>query len=58
MDLFKALEFFMERNLRVSLSLGEKKVFEVKASDGNIDLEIKDSEAAKDLIQELRRWTS
>jgi hypothetical protein len=56
MDLLNALEFFLDRNLRVSVSMGEKELLEIRTRDRNIDLEIKDAEATKDLLQELRRW--
>lgn len=58
MDLLNALEFFLDKNLRLSVSLGEKELLEIRTKKRNINLEIKDAEAAKNLLKELRRWRS
>lgn len=58
MDFLKALEFLIDKDLKVMVSLDGKELVEVRSRDKNIDLSIKDEEAAIELIKELRKWKS
>ncbi|MEE8402438.1 MAG: hypothetical protein V3R93_01655 [Candidatus Hydrothermarchaeaceae archaeon] len=57
-NLLKALEALGERNLKLNLSQDGADLLELRMSDKNIDLEIKDREEFKKLLKELRKWKS
>lgn len=54
MDLLKAFEFLIERDLKVMVTLGDKEFFEVRDRDKSVDLRIKDADAAAELLGEMR----
>ena len=58
MDLLKAFEFLMEKDMGVRITLGGKELIEVTGRDGNIDLSIKDKDATMELVREMRKWRS
>jgi|GEM_PF-3027667 hypothetical protein len=55
MDLIKLLEIAEDRELNINLIVEGNKIFEVRAKDRNIDIEIVDPEAFKNILKELRR---
>ncbi len=58
MNLLKAFEFLMDQDVRVMVSLDGKELVEVRGRDRGIDLNIKDKDAAMELLRELRKWKS
>ncbi len=56
MDISKMFEIVEENDIRLNVTVEDKKVFEVKTSDKNIDINILDAERVKSLIKELRKW--
>ncbi|MDP6613311.1 MAG: hypothetical protein QF673_04790 [Candidatus Hydrothermarchaeota archaeon] len=58
MDLLKAFEFLMKKDIRVMVTSGGKELIEVTGRDGNIDLSIKDEDTTIELVRELRKWKS
>lgn len=55
-NLLKALEALGERNLKLELSQDGVDLLELRMSDKNIDLEIKDRDEFKKLLKELKKW--
>ncbi len=56
MDISKMFEIVEENDIRLNVTVEDKKVFEVKTNDKNIDINILDAERVKSLIKELRKW--
>jgi LEA14-like dessication related protein len=58
MDLLKAFELLIDKDVKVTITLDGKELVEVKGRDRNIDISIKDEDAARELVKELRKWRS
>lgn len=58
MDLLKAFELLIDKDVKVTVALDGKELVEVKGRDRNIDISIKDEDAAMKLVRELRKWRS
>jgi LEA14-like dessication related protein len=58
MDLLKAFELLIDKDVKVTVTLDGKELVEVKGRDRNIDISIKDEDAARELVKELRKWRS
>jgi hypothetical protein len=58
MDISKMFEIVEENDIRLNVVVEDKKVFEVKTNDKNIEINILDAERVKSLIKELRKWKS
>lgn len=56
--LLKALETLGKSNLKLNLSQDGVELLELKINDKNIDLEIKNREEFKKLLEELKKWKS
>lgn len=56
--LLKALETLGKRNLKLNLSQDSVELLELKINDKNIDLDIKNREEFKKLLEELKKWKS
>ncbi len=57
-NLLKALEALGNRNLKLNLSQDGVELLELKINDKNIDLDIKNREEFKKLLEEFKKWKS
>ncbi len=57
-NLLKALEALEKRNLKMNLSQDGVDLLELKISDKNIDIDIRDHKEFKGLLKEIKKWKS